>query len=302
MILDISEGRFFRYVFINIKMRVYLMNVKVIAVDMDGTMLADNHLDMPEVNVEAMKKASDSGINIVVNTGRCYKIVDREIENISCVDYCILSNGASIIRTKDMQKIYSQPLSTEIALAIQKVFDKYNVVYEVYAHQGYISKYTYDHYFDTTGLPYEFLVDYRKRMIVSDNIEETIKSVCVEKMNADYIPEENLELIKQELNKIPGLVYSAGFKGNMEITAPGVSKGRALEWLVNEKLGLNAENVMAFGDSGNDVSMLQYAGESYALVSGNEKAKKAAKYITDLDSNSGGTGDMIIKYLNNNLD
>ena len=56
---------------------------------------------------------------------------------------------------------------------------------------------------------------------------------------------------------------------------------------------------MAFGDSGNDVTMLKTAGLSYALSSGHEIAKKAARFVTKSSNEKGGVGEIIKEYLTN---
>ena len=102
----------------------------------------------------------------------------------------------------------------------------------------------------------------------------------------------------KDLSEIPDLVYSAGYKGNMEITAVGADKGKGLKWLA-DYLGINSENIMAFGDSGNDATMLEYAGYSYALKTGNDLAKEKAKFITTEGNADGGVGITIEEWLKN---
>ena len=185
------------------------MNIKLIATDVDGTLVADDHLTIPPINIKSLKMAKENNINIVISTGRPYSLTEIEAAKLGSVDYLVLSNGAVVVDAK------------------------------------------------TKGVIYD----------------------C-------YLPLEQLE------KNIPDLVFSAGFKGNMEIAAKGADKGRGLAWLA-DKLGINSEEVMAFGDSGNDVTMLEFAGHSYAMISGNEKAKSAAKYVTKLSNNNGGVGDTV---------
>ena len=69
-----------------------------------------------------------------------------------------------------------------------------------------------------------------------------------------------------------------------------------MKWLC-DSLGVSQKNVMAFGDSGNDITMLKTAGCSYAMSSGSELAKEAAKFVTKHGNNEGGVGEIIIEYL-----
>ena len=242
--------------------------------------------------------AKDKNIKIVISTGRPYSLTDIESAKLGSVDYLVLSNGAVIVDAETLEVIYNCYLPPEPLEKIIPIFEKYPVVYEIYADcKGYVTQYTYDHYFEIDGLPQVFLKEYRERMAVCDNPYDLIRTKSVEKLNVDYIPEEYIDTVMEELKEIPDLVFSAGFKGNMEITAKGADKGKALAWLA-EKLDIRSEEVMAFGDSANDVTMLQFAGHSYAMISGNQKAKDAAKYVTKLSNNEGGVGDTVKEVLN----
>lgn len=275
------------------------MNIKLIATDVDGTLVADDHLTIPPINIKSLKMAKDRNINIVISTGRPYSLTDIETAKLGCVDYLVLSNGAVVVDAKTKSVIYDCYLPLETLEKIIPVFEKYPVVYEIYADcKGYINQYTYEHYFEIEALPQIFLKEYRNRMIICDNPYELMHTKPVEKLNVDYIPEEYIEAVMNELKDIPDLVFSAGFKGNMEIAAKGADKGSGLAWLA-DKLGIDSDEVMAFGDSGNDVTMLMFAGHSYAMNNGNEKAKNAARYVTKLSNSDGGVGDTIREVLIN---
>ena len=272
------------------------MEIKLIATDVDGTLVADNHLTIPEENVQAFEMAKNKGIITVISTGRPYSLAKRENDTLKGVDYMIVSNGAAIVDMKTNEVIYSCYLPLEPLEKIVEIFEKYPLVYEMYADcKGFITRYTYDHYFDGS-LPVEFMREYRKLMVMCDSPWDVVRNSNVEKMNIDYMPKECIEPLKEELSHIPDLVYSAGFEGNMEITAKGADKGKALKWLC-ERLDVDLENVMAFGDSGNDATMLKAAGYSYALSSGNDLAKAAAKFVTKSGNNDGGVGRTIKEYL-----
>ena len=274
------------------------MKVELIATDVDGTLIADDHLTIPQKNIEAFKEAKEKGIVTVISTGRCYALTDRENDMLGGVDYIILSNGASVMDVSNKEIINNCYLPNDTVKKILKIFEKYPLVYEIYADsKGYINQYTYDNYFNGP-LPRKFMEDYRTRMTRCGNLLDIADEINVEKFNIDYMPKECIEPLKEELSSIENLVYSAGFEGNMEITAKGADKGKALAWLCN-RLNIDLENVLAFGDSGNDVTMLKTAGLSYALSSGHEIAKKAARFVTKSSNEKGGVGEIIKEYLTN---
>lgn len=273
------------------------MNIKLIATDVDGTLLADDHLTIPPININAFRKAKSEGALIAVSTGRPYSLAKRECDLLDCVDYLILSNGAAVVDMHSAEVLYSCYLPFNSLERIVNVFEKYPLLYEIYADcAGYITDYTYEHYFEAEGLPQVFLQEYRKLMRRCSSPWDVIKTKNVEKFNVSRIPKEYVDSLYAELKEIPDLVYTAGYKGNMEITAVGADKGRALKWLA-ERLEISPENIMVFGDSGNDATMLRYAANSYAMKSGNEEAKGAAKYITSVGNKEGGVGITINEWL-----
>lgn len=71
-----------------------------------------------------------------------------------------------------------------------------------------------------------------------------------------------------------------------------------MAWLA-ENLNIKPQEVMAFGDSENDETMLKWAKNSYALANGNERAIKAAKFKTERTNNEGGVGFTILENLTN---
>ena len=72
----------------------------------------------------------------------------------------------------------------------------------------------------------------------------------------------------------------------MELTAPGVNKGSAVQALC-ARLGLAPEQVMAFGDAGNDLELLRWAGWSFAMGNASDEAKAAARYVTGSNTEAG---------------
>lgn len=277
------------------------MSIKLIAFDVDGTFVGDDHLKINEKNIEAMKMAYEQGIKVVMSTGRTQSISQKEIDDVGCVDYMVLSNGAIVVDKATNEVIKSSYISKEAGKKILKILVEHNAVFQIYAGQeAYVNKYSYDNFLNTEGLPEVFLVEYRKRMKLTKDLQEVVDNVPIEKFNVDYVDTKVVQEIMDALSKIPNLVYTAGFVGNIEITGTGADKGNGLAWL-SDKLGIKAEEVMAFGDSGNDVTMLKWAGESYALVNGNEKAKSAAKHITKSDNNAGGVGEIIFENLTKNV-
>lgn len=275
------------------------MEIKFIATDVDGTLVMDNHMTIPQVNIDAIKQAKKEGIITAISTGRTKVATIEASKALGGVDYLVLSNGAVIMDGKTDEIIYSNYFPTDTIEKVINIIEKYPIIYEIYADgKGYVNQYTNDNYFDIKALPYDFLVEYIKILETTDDVLELVRSRNVEKININQVPKEYIESVTAELKEIPSLVFSAGFDGNMEIVVKGSDKGSAIKRIV-DKLNIQPENIMAFGDSLNDATMLKYAGVSYALLSGKDAAKNAAKNITKAGNNEGGVGLAIKEYLTN---
>ena len=98
-----------------------------------------------------------------------------------------------------------------------------------------------------------------------------------------------------ELEATGPLFFAGALGSNLEFNAAGVSKGRALAEL-SAKLGLRAEEVMAFGDADNDLEMLSWAGYSFAMANGNDAVKEAARYQAPANDEAG-VGQMVERYV-----
>lgn len=275
------------------------MEIKFIATDVDGTLVMDDHMTIPQVNIDAIKQAKKEGIITAISTGRTKVATIEASKALGGVDYLVLSNGAVIMDGKTDGIIYSNYFPTDTIEKVINIIEKYPIIYEIYADgKGYVNQYTNDNYFDIKALPYDFLVEYIKILETTDDVLELVRSRNVEKININQVPKEYIESVTAELKEIPSLVFSAGFDGNMEIVVKGSDKGSAIKRIV-DKLNIQPENIMAFGDSLNDATMLKYAGVSYALLSGKDAAKNAAKNITKAGNNEGGVGLAIKEYLTN---
>lgn len=275
------------------------MEIKFIATDVDGTLVMDDHMTIPQVNIDAIKQAKKEGIITAISTGRTKVATIEASKALGGVDYLVLSNGAVIMDGKIDEIIYSNYFPTDTIEKVINIIEKYPIIYEIYADgKGYVNQYTNDNYFDIKALPYDFLVEYIKILETTDDVLELVRSRNVEKININQVPKEYIESVTAELKEIPSLVFSAGFDGNMEIVVKGSDKGSAIKRIVDE-LNIQPENIMAFGDSLNDATMLKYAGVSYALLSGKDAAKNAAKNITKAGNNEGGVGLAIKEYLTN---
>lgn len=258
------------------------MSIKLVAIDIDGTLLNNNREITPEV-FEAIQKAKAAGIKIVIATGRPLlgvKPILAALKLLDAGDYVITYNGALVQATDTGEAFINEPLTYDDYLDIEMESRRLNTplhsitMSTIYTHNRNISKYTINEAY-ITGLPLKYRT-----------AEEMSKHELVKMMYIDE-PEKldaTIEKLPERFKERYNIVKSAPYY--LEILNKNASKGLAVQHLAR-KLGITDEETMAIGDEENDRSMLESVGNPVVMENGNPELKKIAKYITKSNEASG---------------
>lgn len=262
--------------------------IKLLAFDLDGTVTFD-HENVSTANINALYKAHEQGILTVPSTGRLKKYLLKQILELSFIRYVIGSNGAVVYDLLENKVIYSNFLYAEKIHNILKILEEYGIHYHFY-HEGdpcmlrqdpnkVVLKY---------NMPAQKQVFFNKDFTFYDNLDEFLNSLenGLEKINIPHINPAIYENIKKQLIDVGGVNVVSSVPFNLEINDIKATKGDALNFLSNH-LNIKADEIMAIGDSGNDVAMLKYAELSVAMGDGTDEAIKSSKYVTDTCENNG---------------
>ncbi len=261
---------------------------KIIAIDMDGTLLNDHHEVTEEVR-NALHKAKEQGVKIVLCSGRPIGGMRRYLKDLKLdeeEDYVIAYNGALVQNThtneivselslgyEDLKLVHE--LSVELSTSMH-FFDADNL----YTPNHNISKYTvYESYINQIPLHYR-------------QVKEIPANILLPKIMFIDEPDRLSKVIAQipaSLKEQYMMVQSTPFF--LEILHPKVSKGNAVKQLA-EKLGIRQQEVMCIGDNGNDLSMIEYAGCGVAMGNAIPEVKKSANFQT-LSNNENGVAHAI---------
>lgn len=275
--------------------------IKVIASDMDGTLLNNRH-KLSERTIAAIKSAQQAGIRFMVSTGRSFEQAINVLKDtdIEC-DY-IVSSGAEV-RNSRKEILQSGCMNMQDCRMVYEVLKEYELMYlfgaadadycigstkdreqELIAHILTFEKGMTEEETRETEL-FKFMMGNTK---VVSSFEELENSGA--KIIKIFATSEDLELLKEldeKLQKNPNLAVASSFDNNLEITDIKAQKGIALKSYI-ESLGYTMDEVMVFGDSMNDYSMISMEfGATVAMENGAEKVKKAAKYITKSNEEDG---------------
>ena len=277
------------------------MDIKIIALDLDGTLLTTDKR-LTEENRRALERAAENGIEIVPSTGRFYKGMPEVIKDLDFIHYAITINGAEVLDLRKNKVIYGSDIPLETALFLNDRFDELGVAHDVYVQSiGYMDRRFLDHIEDYLPDPI-YCSTLRGMRVPLDDVRafmietgKNVQKVQIFSKSVDVLLQTG-EYIRQNF---PELIATSSLKNNPEVNNAKANKGDALRALT-DYLGLRSENTMAFGDGGNDLPMLRAAGVSVAMGNSLQTLKDEADYTT-LTHDQSGVAYMINKLLDGEL-
>lgn len=259
------------------------MTIKLIAIDIDGTLLNSHHQITPEVKA-ALQKAEQQGVKIVLCTGRPLTGVAPLIDELGLDkegDYVITYNGSLVQNSATKEQISMFGLSYDDFLTIEMTARKLGIHLHteteeaIYTANRDISPYTIHEAF-LVNMPLYYRTP--EEMTPDLNI---IKMMMIDEPELLDLAEQNLPKSFYETYTV---VKSTPFF--LEFMNKQVDKGQALHRLA-EHLGYTAEEVMAIGDNENDLAMIQYAGLGVAMENATDTIKQNAQFITKSNDEHG---------------
>lgn len=274
--------------------------IKLIASDMDGTLLNDDHM-ISEENLKAIRKAQEMGRHFTIVTGRDYGAVKSYLEECNLKCECILSNGAEYrdVNGNIIESVYMNKKSVKIAFDI---LNEAGLCIQLMTNNGsYITnkesdkKAIIDRFklFNPTMTEEEvkkFVAKFHKErgMKEIDNIYEILESnVEVLKIVTFDNDEKLIAALKDKLREnTSDLAVASTFSNDIEISDIKAQKGLILAKTI-KKMGIDKSEVIVLGDSFNDYSMFTEFENSYAMENAIPEIKEIAKYITDTNNNDG---------------
>ena len=258
------------------------MSIKLVAVDIDGTLLTNDRKVTPEV-FEAVQDAKKQGVKVIIATGRPIPGVQTLLDELNLKesgDYVITFNGGLVQDTATGENIITETMTYDDYLDIEFLSRKLDVHMHAITKEGIftanrnIGKYTV-HESTLVNMP----IFYRTPEEMGD--KEIIKMMFIDEPE---ILDVAIAKLPQEFYDRFTIVKSTPFY--LEILKKTANKGIAVTHLA-EKLSLTKEETMAIGDEENDRAMLEVVGSPVVMENGNPEIKKIAKYITKSNDESG---------------
>jgi len=263
--------------------------VRLIALDMDGTLLLSDHQTVPQRNIDAIRRAHALGIHVAISTGRMIEDASDFIRRLDLPCMIVAANGA---RAADGpmpggQWLYRSHIAPEDAHAALDILLPYGMMINGFE-DGFVNTVP-----DGSGRKYHLVY----RGLIADRYgEDEIRAAadrgimkifveCGGFAGSTFDPRV-APAREQIIRSLPHLQVTSSAPGNIEIMAPDAGKGTALAQ-VAAHLGLTRENVMAMGDASNDLNMLEYAYHSVAMGNAVPEVLACCRYRTSTNDECG---------------
>ena len=257
------------------------MNYKLIAIDMDGTLLNSNK-EISNRTIQAIGHAKEKGVNVVLATGRLLKSAQLFADSLELNNHVIACNGAIII-DGSKKVIYSKPMDRNVVEKVMALGKKFNTYYHFYDEsQFYSNKYVKEivDYYSGRGQSIDVKIFDDEMEIINDKDLNLYKFLFIDN---DL---EKLIKLRKELSSMENISVSKSWTNNLEVMDTGASKGLGLQFLCN-RLDISPSEVIAIGDNENDLSMITFAGLGVSMGNGDDIVKKQANYITSTNDEDG---------------
>ena len=232
------------------------LEIKLIALDMDGTLLK-NDQQISEANRWAIKEAQEKGVKVVLSTGRSYRTCYEYADTLELNSYLVTVNGSEIW-DENCELVERAVMKTELIEWMWGLAKQYKTAFWAVSseHNWY------------------------------NEMPEDINSEKWLKFGYNFDDVAIQKIIFNKLQARSEFELSNSAPNNIEVNCRGINKAKGLE-KVCALLGIEMKNVMAVGDSLNDLMMITEAGIGVAMGNAQETVKEKADWITATNEEDG---------------
>ena len=262
------------------------MEIKIVATDMDGTLLDPRgQLDLPRLE-KILDKLDQRGVRFVIATGNEVHRMRQLLGHLAERVVLVVANGARIFENNELLQAQTwDDAMVDRALGHFKGRECQDQFVVTAMNGGFVKKGTVFTELDKFMTP-EMIEQLYQRMNFVDEFDPNLFGGVL-KMSM-VVGEERLDSVLQEINDLFDGHVRAVFSGYgcIDILQDGIHKAWGLVELL-KRWNLKPEQIIAFGDSENDIEMLELAGISYAMENAEEAVKRVATKVAPANSQAG---------------
>lgn len=254
------------------------MSFRVIALDLDGTLLTPTKTILPE-SIEALKRARLAGVKVAIVTGRHHCAIHPFYQALELDTPAICCNGTYLYDYQTKKVLASDPLDKEMALRVIDMLDKEAIHGLLYVDDAMLYQVATGHVVRTLKWAESLPPHQRPLFIQVPDLAQAAreaKSIWKFALSHENIPE--LQQFARRVEAELGLACEWSWHDQVDVARGGNSKGKRLaQWV--ESLGHSMQDVIAFGDNYNDLSMLENAGLGVAMGQADDAIKARVKKV-----------------------
>ncbi len=268
------------------------MPIKAIALDIDGTLTNDQKVVTPRTR-EALMRAQRAGVRVILASGRPIqglRALAHELELDQHHGMLVAFNGAHVVDAETDEVLFDQPMAVEDMHALIEHLRGFDVIPWVtdgpylYVEDAFRCEILHK------GAPINIVKYERDACDLMIREVRDLREVCNRPQDKiltagddTYLQEHWEEMYAPFRGRLSGM-FTADFY--FEYMALGVDKSRALAGAL-PKLGIDASEVVAFGDGQNDAAMIRWAGIGVAMANAIDETKAAADRVTASNNEDG---------------
>lgn len=263
-----------------------MANIAVIALDMDGTLLSSDH-QVTEKTVNTLQQAREKGIEVILVTGRHHMMAYPVHDQLALDTPLICANGAYVFDTHRQQITTGAPLYDWQWQQLVPLIESHQLNAICHFSSG-IGHQPENEHVDRVKKLVRVLPSHQRPHFIE---HESIATLC-----HTHTPLWKIELSHPTVSAIDkfiaalpdglAIAYDRTAPNGLEIVNAGNSKGNRLaEWVTSR--GLMLEQVMAFGDNHNDISMFRQVGLGVAMGNATKEIQRQAHFVTASNDHDG---------------
>ncbi|MBP3710797.1 MAG: HAD family hydrolase [Treponema sp.] len=270
--------------------------VQLVVSDLDGTFLADDKSVPPE-NISAVQLLKERGMQFTFCTGRPVAMIAAYMKQAGVTLPVIGCNGGFIYDAQQKNVLMAHTFEAEIVRTL--------VAYSFLHELDFLAYTAETVFYSPNSKRVEVFRAYNERAretgceeasltVIADAtqlVSERITKILITELHGN-----DLQHMAQFLQHVPTIECVPSTADVLDIMPAGVTKGGAVKQLA-EHLGVALQNVCVFGDTTNDISMLECAGVSVCMANGTDDAKRAAAHVTTRTNNNGGFAEGVRQFV-----
>ncbi|QKJ86445.1 Pyridoxal phosphate phosphatase [Paramixta manurensis] len=262
------------------------MSYRVIALDLDGTLLTPRKTILP-ASLEALKKAREAGVKVLIVTGRHHCAILPFYQELALDTPAICCNGTYLYDYQAQKVLASDPLEKTQALQVIEMLDEQSIHGLLYVDDAMLYQTPTGHVERTLNWAQSLPPHQRPTFLQVPDLAEAARAAqSIWKFALSHPDTRALQQFAETVENRLGLACEWSWHDQVDIAQQGNSKGKRLaQWVASA--GYQMSEVIAFGDNYNDLSMLETVGLGVAMGNADEAIKARADRVIGTNLETG---------------